>query len=158
MNIQSTGGLHELAQLLRGGRAGAPSGAPQGLPPQGVANTAASITNERGESLLDLRGELRSAVRGALQAYDGQGDVRSVVQDALAEALEANGFDPAEVRGALRPEGFDPWGGGRAGAGGPGSPGGFDAASLLLSGSDDDDLVQAFLEQFRAGVGLDLEA
>ena len=102
-------------------------------------------------------------MKGALESFDGSGDLRSTIEGAIDSALASNGFDPDEVRGAMEGAGFGPMQAMRSGAGNPmaalfgGGAGAFDPSSLLQSGKTEEDLVQSFLQQFRAGVNLDLE-
>lgn len=174
MNIQSTGGPSQIAQLLQSGSAanrGGPSPAMGGGQPP---SQFASITNDQGQSLLDIRDELQSAVKDAVQSSEGT-DIRSAVKNALDSTLEANGFDPAEVKGAMKEAGLGPMsrpGGPGGGPGGQfsgqfaqrlggqpfsGAAGGFDPMSIISGGGSEQDLVQSFLQQFREGSNLDLE-
>lgn len=156
MNIEGTQGSQRLAEmLLRGSTSGTSGPAPGGLPPTGQLS---SITNDQGQSLLDIRDQLKEAVQAALADYDGSGDLRSTVQDAIGSTLEANGFDPAEVKDAMRDAGLDPRRvmRGLAGAA-PGVDGGFDPSMILGKGGSEEDLVQAFLQQLRAGANVDFE-
>ena len=152
MNIQGTGGAQSLAALLQSGRSPS-AGATQAPPPGGLAaglgGPLASLTNDQGQSLLDLRDTLRGAVQEALQSGEGSGDLRSRIEEALFSALEANGFDPQEVRGAIEEGGLGQL---------VGTPSGAAPASLgLPSAGQEDDIVQSFLQQFRAGISLDLK-
>ena len=136
MNIEGLGGAQGIAQLLqsRGGPGAPPIAFPNGGPPAEVA----AIRNDQGQSLVDIKDDIRSAVQDAMNGFDGSGDLRSTIQGAIDETLTANGFDPSEVRDAVEESGFDP-------------------AALLQGGGTEDDLIEAFLGQFRAGVNLDLE-
>lgn len=161
MNIQGTGSTQQIAQLFRSGGPSNSAASPQPTAPGAPTRPFASITNESGQNLTEIRGELREAVRGALQASGGSGDVRSAVEAALDETLEANGFDPAEVKDAMRDAGGPR---GLVGRGGPphGGPAGgrladFNPAALLENGASEEDLVQSFLGQLRAGAQLDVE-
>lgn len=146
-----------LQQLMR---AGGP--AQGGMPPMsamaGGPDRAAlqSIQGEDGQSLLDIRDQLQTAVQDAVQGFDGEGDLRSEVQGAIRSTLEENGFDVDEVRSAMESSfgssrmSFDP--------SAMMSRGGADPMALLGgAGGASDSFVQSFLEQFRAGVNLDLE-
>lgn len=164
MNVQGLGGMQQIAQMLMNSGMGGAGTLPQGLPQGGPPSEISSITNDQGESLLDIRGELQSAVKDAMQNFDGSGDVRSTIEGAITSTLEEHGFDPEEVKGAMEDSGFRPMqmmasrGGNpmMAMLGGQGGSG-FDPSSLLESGGTEEDLVQAFLQQFRAGTNLDLE-
>ena len=159
MNIQGMGGMQQIAQLMNSGVGS--SMLSQGPQQGGMPSQLSSITNDQGQSLVDIRGELQSAVKDALQNHDGSGDIRSTIEGAIHSTLEANGFNPSEVKGARQDAGFDPMQ--RRGGGNPmaamfgGGGGGFDPASILQSGGTEQDMIQSFLEQFRSGVNLDLE-
>lgn len=155
MSIEALGGAQTISRLLPpgGGAAAPPPGFGRGGPPPEVA----SITNDEGKSLIDFKGDIQSAVKGALSSYDGSGDLRSTVQGAINSVLEENGFDPDEVKDAFKSSGFDPR---KALGGGGGSPfgGGFNPAALLNGGGTEDELIKSFLQQFRPGVNLDIQA
>lgn len=61
------------------------------------AKVAAQFTNEAGQSLGDIRNELRDTVQATLQ--DGGG--KEAVQSAVRDVLEANGFDADGVMSAI---------------------------------------------------------
>ena len=145
MNVQGLGGLQQVAQTMTAS-AGKPT---QGASPAEMSKVASSIQNDQGQSLVDIRDELQSAVKDAVQNHDGSGDLRSTIEGAINSTLEANGFDPSEVKGAMQDAGFSP--ADRLGAAG------FDPASMLQNGSSEQDVIQSFLEQFRSGSNLDLE-
>ena len=146
MNIQ---GLGSLAQV---GPARALSSSAAGAPAQ-LQRAASSITNEQGQSLFDIRDELKNAIRDALENHDGSESLRSTIEGAIHSTLEDHGFDPAEVKSAMQDAGFDP----RAGRPGASGSSGFQPAALLDSGGTEEDLIQSFLQQLRAGSQLDLE-
>lgn len=137
MNIQGIGGSQQIAEMLMEQRMSAPAGSGQSSPV--AAGQLASVTNDQGQSLIDIRDDLKNAVQDALANFDGEGDLRATVQDAFRSTLEENGFDPAQVRGAMEGSGFSP-------------------LSAMSNGGDEEDLVQMFLQQFRAGSHLDLAA
>ncbi len=168
MNVDGISGGIDIARLVgQSGFSGA-NGLPLGLGQGGPPSQITSIRNEEGQSLLDIRDELKSAVQGAMQDFDGSGDPRAAIQDAIQSTLESNGFDPAEVKGAMKDSGFGGMrslmgGGGGFGPGGPGGlggglGGGFDPAAIMRDGGSEDEMIQTFLRQFRAGTNLDFEA
>ena len=129
-----------------------------------LSSRLGSITNERGQTLFDIRDQLLAAVREAIAEHDAAGGDRSgVIRDAIDATLVRNGFDPAQLeaeRGAINPLQGNPL---RAGLT-PGLYGAPGTQSLeeALFGDDDDgggaaDFLQALLGQFRAGINLDLE-
>jgi hypothetical protein len=155
--------MQHIAQTLMNSGMGRVGALPQQLPQSGPLNQLSSITNDQGQSLLDIRGELQGAVKEAIQGADGSGDFRATIEGAIHSTLEEHGFNPEEVKGAMQDAGF---GSMQAMAGRGGSPmaamlgggsGGFDPSTILQSGGTEEDLVQSFLQQFRAGVHLDLE-
>lgn len=155
--IQSSGGMQQIARMLMQGTSG--GGAPpkledlKGLPPP----ASAQITNEKGETLLDIRDEIQSAVSEALENNADSEDLKSVVDEAIAGVLREHGFDPAEVKEAMQTDMENMPHPGGAGFGEfPGAASGLDPASLLAKGDSSEDFVQAFLEQFRAGTNLDV--
>jgi hypothetical protein len=165
--IQGVGGISSMAQLLMKAGPSATGGPPQGMLTGELPAGASTITGSDGQSLLDIREEMKAAVSDALQNYDGEGDLRATIQDTIHATLEENGFDPAEVKSAMTGEGgFPPIGGMQGGAplsflqalesGSPSSS--TDLASMLQSGGAEDDMIQNFLAQFRAGLSLDLTA
>ncbi|MEM1452292.1 MAG: hypothetical protein AAGI22_24510 [Planctomycetota bacterium] len=162
MNVQGLSVGHLSPTLMNSGigRAAAlPNGPPQG----GASSQLTSITNDQGQSLLDIRDELRGAVKDAVQNAEGGSGFRDAIEGAIRSTLEEHGFDPEEVKGAVQDAGFGPMGAGAARRGNPmaalrgGGSGGFDPSALLQSGGTAEDLVQSFLEQFRAGTHLDFE-
>jgi len=159
--IQSNGGMQHIARMLM---QGPPEGGqmPQLGSMEGMPLPAsAQITNEQGQSLLDIRDQIQKAVSDAVKNSDGSQDMREVVDAAIDAPLEANGFDPSEVKSAMesdmrqmpRPQGV---GGGNPFADASGAAGGFDAASLLNGGASSDEVVQSFLQQLSAGTNLDV--
>jgi hypothetical protein len=114
---------------------------------QGSATRAAqSITSTEGQSLVDIRDELASAAQAAYDSFDGEGDIRSTVRDAIRATLTENGFDVEEVESAMGPK---PGAGGRPprGEGPPPSDAG--------SESFGERFVQSFLGRFSEGTNLD---
>ncbi|MEO0649947.1 MAG: hypothetical protein AAFZ65_04645 [Planctomycetota bacterium] len=145
--IDAAGGIRQLASTFgQGGMRGAP---PSGAARESMQARASSITNGEGQSLYDIRDELKSAVTDALKSSDGS-DPAAAVQGAIQSTLESNGFDVAEVRSAMEA------GGGPFGSPSGGSP--FGAASSVGGGSAQQDLVEQFLAQLRTGANLDLKA
>ena len=163
MNIQGMGGMQQIAQMLgrsMGGAGMPPQGLSQGSPPSQLT----AITNDQGQSLIDIRDDLQGAVKDALQGFDGEGDLRSTIEGAIHSTLEEHGFNPDEVKTAMQDSGFNPMQAMASRGGGPmmamlggGEAGGIDPAALLQSGGTEEDLIQSFLQQFRAGANLSLE-
>lgn len=143
-----------LQQLFSQGMPGKGGGMP--MPPMmsGSGSSAMqSVKGADGQSLIDIREDLQSAVQDAVQGFDGSGDLKAEVQSAIQSTLEENGFDVDEVKNAMESS---------FGA----STMSFDPASMLmnsggpsraLGGGMGESFVQSFLEQFRAGANLDLE-
>lgn len=161
MSIQGLGMQH-IAQTLMNSGMGRADALPKQLPQSGPLNQISSVTNDQGKTLLDIRGELQGAVKEAMQGSDGSGDLRATIEGAIHSALEEHGFDPEEVKSAMQDSGFSPMQaiagrGGNLAAMLGGGGGGFDPAALLQGGGTEEDLIQSFLQQFRAGVHLDLE-
>ncbi|MEO0652824.1 MAG: hypothetical protein AAFZ65_19275 [Planctomycetota bacterium] len=101
---------------------------------------AASVTNPDGQSLLDIRDQLKDAVVSALQGADGGGDLRATIEGAIRSTLEENGFDPSAVQNAFQGAGFGTQAQGLGGA---------------SQGDREEGLVQSFLERLRPGTNLD---
>lgn len=156
MNVNGISGGIDLARSI-GRNASSGLGEPtRSLGAGEVRSHIASIQNDEGRSLFDIRDDLRGAVRSALQGFDGEGDPRTAVQDAIESTLESNGFDLGQVKGAMQDAGIGRLRSminGEAGA----SPAGLDPASLLRDGGGEDLMIRQFLQQFRAGVNLDLQ-
>jgi hypothetical protein len=153
-SIQSLGSGQSISQLLMKAGVGK---TPQ-MPTASSSGSLPSlnITNDKGQSLLDIRDQMQSAVASALQGLEPGQDVRSAVEGALDETLRENGFDPDEVKSAM-----DSFGGPdamRQMMGGGGMPGGGmgDLSSSLFSSGNEEDLVQSFLKRLQAGTNLDL--
>ncbi|MEM7305174.1 MAG: hypothetical protein AAF682_00820 [Planctomycetota bacterium] len=153
--IQGIGGLSQVARALAGGGAnGAIPGGAEGA--QRVGNDRGPIRNDSGQTPLDLRDELKSAVREAIADAGGQGDLRSIIHDAIQSALRENGFDPDALRDGLR-GGF---GGGNDSMQLFGGTLGLDDPQSVLrapEGSDPDGPVKKFLMALRPGANLDTE-
>ncbi|MEO0326269.1 MAG: hypothetical protein AAF447_25195, partial [Myxococcota bacterium] len=99
-NIAATGIASPSSRFrpnMLGGSAASPLGQGGGAMRSRVEAELSKITNEEGQSLLDMKGEIESAVKSTL----AEGGGRAEVKDALFETLEENGFDPSEVRSAL---------------------------------------------------------
>lgn len=163
MNIQGSGGMQQIAQMLMNSSTGSSAKLPQGLQQGGPPSQLASITNDQGQSLNDIRGDMQSAVKDAMQNYDGSGDFRSTIEGAINSTLEEHGFNPEEVKGAMQDAGFNPMQARASGGGNPmmammgGGSGGFDPSAFLQSGGSEEDLISSYLQQFRSGINLDLE-
>ena len=159
MNVQGTGSTPQIAQLLMSAGTNRADLPPQ-LSEHGPPSRMTSITNDQGQSLVDLRDELQGAVQSALEEHDGSTDLRATIEGAITTTLEEHGFDPEEVKSAMQESGFDPGARSEArmamlsGAGGAG----FDPSAVLENGGTEEDLIQSFLEQFRAGAHLDVES
>ena len=152
-------------QTLRGGAADGSrlvAGLAPGLAQADASGHLGSITNARGQTLFDIRDQLKSAVIEALASHDGTGDRQTLVRDAIHSTLEANGFDPAALDAARAD--FNPMQSvtGRANPFAVANRG-LDGADLDAMFGDDedekgaDDFLQALLGQLRAGNNLDLE-
>ncbi len=163
-------------QALRAGQVGAgPPPAPPSGPPPLSSEVASTITNDRGETLLDLEDELTSAIQSALEGLAEGEDPREAVKAAIDGALEANGFDLAEVQAAFDDaRGAGPVGqrppppppelarvnGGGANGGGPSADADAPWARASEGATEDlaASLVQGFLAQLRSGANVDVAA
>ena len=157
MNIQANGNTQQIAQTLMNSGVSGPSAVAEQAGGVETAERFSSITNGDGKSLLDMRGELQGAVRDAIENYDGSGDLQSTVKDALNSTLEANGFEPSEVKSAMQDAGFDPSQRMEARSSFAAALEGLDPASILESGGTAENVVQSFLEQLGSGANLDVE-
>lgn len=120
----------------------APSSSTQGS----AMRAAQSITSSEGQSLIDIKDELASAAQAAYDSFDGEGDIRSTVRDAIRATLTENGFDVEEVENAMGPK---PGAGGRPPRGEEPSPAGGGSESF------GERFVQSFLGRFSEGTNLD---
>ncbi len=162
MNIQEMGGMQSIAQMLMNRGMGEAGSFPPGFSAEGPPTQMRNLTNDQGQSLLDIRGELQGAVKSALQGYDGSGDFRSTIEGAIHSTLTEHGFDPEQVKDAMQDSGFSPLKAMAAGQknsmmGMFGGGGGFHSAAAFQEDDSAEDLIQSFLERFRAGVNVDFE-
>lgn len=155
--IQGLGATQDLTSLLASGGPGGISAPPKfsrGAPPPELEG----IRNDEGQSLVDLRDTLQSAVSEAVRNQDGSGDLRTTIEGTIDSVLQENGFDPDEVKSAFRdiagdyaPGGIPP----SFGTGGRGA--GFDIGSLFDSAEDTEtELIDTLLEQLRPGSTIDV--
>ena len=159
MNVQGSGSSESIAlRLLAGGTGSASTLGQARATGSGAASAPqliGSIQNDQGQSLLDIRAELESDLREALDGFDGSEDLGSVIELAITSSLRAHGFDPSEVQAAMQDSALSTPG--LARGGNPFASGsGYENASLFPSGGNEQDLVQAFLENLRSGSNLDL--
>lgn len=160
MNVEGLGSPQHITRTLGNGPPDTAT-LPHELAGGGVPGSVATITNDQGQSLMDIRDELKGAVAAAMQDFDGGGgDFRAAIQDAIESTLEQHGFDPQQVKGAMQEAGLGPL---QAMSTAQSNPmmamlgGSSDLASLLENDQAEEDIVQSFLAQFRAGIHLDLE-
>ncbi|MCA8948169.1 MAG: hypothetical protein KDE27_01625 [Planctomycetes bacterium] len=136
----------------------------------GATAATGAITNAAGQTLFDVREQLRDAVAAAIGEHGDAAGRGAAIEEAIRSALMANGFDPAELEAARLAPGFATLASVPAAA--SASPQSLSAALLgqggpsldeaLFGGGKDDesgaeDFLQTLLGQFRAGVNLDLE-
>lgn len=101
--IQGGASTQAVAQMFQqSGVQGAPQGPPPGPPPAGPPpEQLNAITNSEGQSLLDIKDQMDTAIAAALEGNTEDTDVRAIVDAAINAVLEENGFDPAAVKSAM---------------------------------------------------------
>jgi len=153
-SIQGLGDSQSIAQLLLKSQISASSPAQQVHKGHGKHSAPANITNDQGQSLLDIQDELQTAIQDALNSVQG-GNAGQAVQKAVDSTLEQNGFDVSQVKSAMLGSMNMSSTIGQFGAG---AAAGTDViGSPQLSGSSQIAL-NSFLQQFGPGVNLDATA
>jgi hypothetical protein len=100
-SIQALGDTQSIAQLWMNSQVGANAPATLDLQPQGLPAAASTITNDKGQTLLDIQDQLKTAIQGALDSSSGN-NPRVAIQQAVDSTLQKNGFDVQQVKDSMK--------------------------------------------------------
>lgn len=100
-SIQALGDTQSIAQLWMNSQVGANAPSTLDLQPQGLPAAASTITNDKGQTLLDIQDQLKTAIQGALNSSSGS-NPRAAIQQAVDSTLQKNGFDVQQVKDSMQ--------------------------------------------------------
>lgn len=161
----------DLLRALAAGRQAGESGTRGTETGSPAALRMGAITNNEGRSLFEMRAEIQLAFREALAKGVHSGDARADIQAAMDAALEANGFDLAQLEAARFGSGGAPTTQQAAAQQAANTlanlslPGTAEAdLDAMFGDSEDDedgesadDFMQMLLRQFRPGTSVDMQ-